>query len=147
MLPKCLTPSKAFGSEPKSQKNVMTLHEKAQLLDMFREGKSYAAVGSYIVVNESTIRYIKKNEVEIRTIVAVSSCETAKKVTIMKNKHFIRIKSAMALWISDCKKENICLSGIIICEKAQNLYQQFNRGDGAEGTKKTATKTIDSTGA
>ncbi|CAI9741107.1 transposable element-derived 1-like [Octopus vulgaris] len=132
---KRLTSSKASGSEPKCQKKVMTLHEKAQLLDMFQEGKSYAAVGRYYLINENTIPYIKKNEVAIRTTVAVSFCESAKKITIMRNKQFVRMESALALWIGDYKKKNILSSSNIIREKARKLYQQFNRGDGAEGTE------------
>ncbi|CAI9726949.1 transposable element-derived 1-like [Octopus vulgaris] len=135
MPPKRPTPSKTSGSELKHQKEVMTLHEQAQLLDVFREGKSYAAVGRCYVVNESTIRYIKKNEVEIRTTVAVSFCECAKKITIVRNKHIVRMESALKLMISDCEKKNIPLGGNIICEKAQKLCQQIDRGGGAGGTE------------
>lgn len=45
------------GSEPKCQKKIMMLHEKAQQLNMFQEGKRYAAVGHNYIVNEINICY------------------------------------------------------------------------------------------
>ena len=46
MMPsKPLASFPASGKEPKRQKKVMTLHEKVELLDMVKEGKSHAAVG------------------------------------------------------------------------------------------------------
>ena len=60
MPPKCLVSSPASGKKPKRQKKVMTLQEKVKLLDLVKEGKSYAAVGRHYGVNESTVRYIKK---------------------------------------------------------------------------------------
>uniref|UniRef100_A0A8C7Y7A3 HTH psq-type domain-containing protein n=1 Tax=Oryzias sinensis TaxID=183150 RepID=A0A8C7Y7A3_9TELE len=48
------------GNEPKRQKKVLTLHEKVELLDKLKDGKSYATVGRHYGLNESTVRYIKK---------------------------------------------------------------------------------------
>ena len=42
MPPKRLASSPASGKEPKHQKKAMTQHEKVELLDMVKEGKSYA---------------------------------------------------------------------------------------------------------
>lgn len=50
MLPKHFT-LKASGSKPK-QKKVMMHHKKEQLLDMFQEGESLAAVDCYYVVHK-----------------------------------------------------------------------------------------------
>ncbi|XP_029633726.1 tigger transposable element-derived protein 1-like [Octopus sinensis] len=111
----------------------MKFHEMVQLLDMFQEGKSCAAVGCCYDVNESTIRYIKKNEVAIRSTIAVNSCESAKKIMTIRNKHLVKMESTLVFWISNCKKKSIPLSGNIICEKVQKLYHQFDGGDGAEG--------------
>lgn len=68
----------------------MILHKKVQLLDMLQEGKSYVAVRRYYVVNESTVYYIKKDKLAIRTTVAVKFSESAKKITIGRNKHSVR---------------------------------------------------------
>ncbi|CAI9737693.1 Hypothetical predicted protein [Octopus vulgaris] len=44
MPPKRPTPSKASGSEPKRQKNVMMFHGKIQLLDMLQGAAAVRAV-------------------------------------------------------------------------------------------------------
>ncbi|GFU10729.1 HTH psq-type domain-containing protein [Nephila pilipes] len=71
MPPKRPASSPASGEEPKSQKKVMTLHEKIELLDIVKEGKSYAAVGRHYGVNESTVRYIRKNDKAIKSSLCI----------------------------------------------------------------------------
>ena len=44
----------------------MTISEKIKLLDLLKQGQSYAAVARQYGVNESTVRYIKKEEANIR---------------------------------------------------------------------------------
>ena len=72
----------------------MTLHDKVELLDMVEEGKSYAAVGRHYGENESTVRYIEKNEKEIRSSVASSFC--VKMVNVVRNKAIVNIEFALA---------------------------------------------------
>ena len=72
MPPKRLASSPASSKAPKRQKKVMTLHEKVELFDTIKEGKSYAAVGRHYGVNGSTVRYIKINKKAIRSSVASS---------------------------------------------------------------------------
>ncbi|KAF7239066.1 Tigger transposable element-derived protein 1 [Varanus komodoensis] len=117
---------------PKCQRKFKTLWEKAELLDLFWELKSNATVAHHYGVNESTIRYIKKNKAAIRSTVSVCFCDSAKKVTTVRNKNIVRVESALVLWITDCRK-NIPLDGNIIREKARKLYQQFTTGDNTEG--------------
>uniref|UniRef100_A0A8C5PZV7 DDE-1 domain-containing protein n=1 Tax=Leptobrachium leishanense TaxID=445787 RepID=A0A8C5PZV7_9ANUR len=76
MLHKRSAPSKASTNEAKQQKKFKTLQEKVELLDLLREKKSYAAVARHYGFNESTVRYIKKNEAAIRSTVAVSFCDS-----------------------------------------------------------------------
>ena len=45
---------------------MMTISEKVKLLDMLKEGRSFAAVARHYGVNESTVRCIKKDEANIR---------------------------------------------------------------------------------
>ncbi|XP_051786831.1 armadillo-like helical domain-containing protein 4 isoform X2 [Erpetoichthys calabaricus] len=135
MLPKRPAPSKASGNEPKRQKNFKTLQEKVQLLDLLRELNSYAAVARHYGINESTVRYIKKNEAAIRSAVSVSVCDSAKKVTTVRNKNIVRMESVLVLWITDCRKQNIPLDSNLIRERARKLYQQFATGDDVEGTE------------
>lgn len=79
------------------------LFEKLQLLHMFQSDKRDAAVDHCCVVNGITKIYIKKNEAAIMTTVDVSFCGSAKRLAIVRSKHFVRVESASALRISDCK--------------------------------------------
>ena len=53
--------SKAPGDGPKRRK-MLPISDKVKLLDMLREGKSYEAVARHYGINESSVRYIKKEE-------------------------------------------------------------------------------------
>ena len=108
----------------------MTLHEMVELLDMVKEGKSYAAVGRHYGVNESTLHYIKKNEKAIRSSVASSFC--VKMVNVAQNKAIIRIEFALAFWIQDLGNKNIPLDTKTIRRKALNVDSKFS-GGGNEG--------------
>ena len=63
--------SKAPADGPKRRK-MLPISDKVKLLDMLREGKSYAAVARHYGINESSVRYIKKEEKNIRTTAAVN---------------------------------------------------------------------------
>jgi transposase-like protein len=41
---------------------MLPISDKVKLLDMLREGKSYEAVARHYGINESSVRYIKKEE-------------------------------------------------------------------------------------
>ena len=126
MPSKRLASSPASGKEPKRQKKAMTLHEKAKLLDMVEEWKSYAALGRHYGVNENTVRYIQKNEKAIRSSVASSFC--VKMVNVARNKAIVRMEFALAFWIQDLRKKNIPLDTKMIRMKALNLYSKFSGG-------------------
>ena len=99
MPPKRLASSTASSKEHKRQKKVMRLHEKVELLDMVKEGKSYAAVGRHYGENESTVCYIRKNEKAIRSCVGSSFC--VKMVYVVRSKAIVRMEFALAFWIQD----------------------------------------------
>lgn len=46
--------------------------------------------------------------------------------------NIIKMESALAFWITDCKKKNIPLNCDLVCEKARELYQQVTTGNDAE---------------
>uniref|UniRef100_A0A3B3IPJ2 HTH psq-type domain-containing protein n=1 Tax=Oryzias latipes TaxID=8090 RepID=A0A3B3IPJ2_ORYLA len=97
--------SPASGNEPKRQKKVLTLHEKIELLDKLMGGKSYSAVGRHYGLNESTVRYIKKNEKEVRSSVASVFCGSAKMVNVVRDKTIVKMESALAFWFQDLRKK------------------------------------------
>ncbi|XP_071328990.1 tigger transposable element-derived protein 1-like [Trachinotus anak] len=108
---------------------MLTITEKVKLLDMLKEGRSYAAVGRHYGINESSVRSIKKEENNIRTTAAISFNKDAKRVATVHNKTMVRMESALALWINDCRKKNITLDTNVICTKARTLYQTFADSD------------------
>lgn len=84
---------------------MLTIAEKVGLLDMLKEGRSYAAVRRHYGINESSVRYIKKQENYIRTTAAIRFYRDAKRVVTVRNKTIVRMESALALWISDSRKK------------------------------------------
>ena len=109
MPPKRAASSKASGSQPKRQRKVMTVSEKIELLDMLRAGRSFAAVGHHYGINELTVRYIKKDEKKIRQTASISFNKEAKRVVASRNKTIMKMESALALCITDCRKKDISL--------------------------------------
>ena len=105
---------------------MLTLHEKVELLDMVKEGKSYAAVWRHYGLNERTVRYIKTNEKAIRSSVASSFC--VKMVNVVRNKVIVRMELASAFWIQDIGKKNIPLNTKMICSNSLNSYCEISGG-------------------
>uniref|UniRef100_A0A667YR71 HTH CENPB-type domain-containing protein n=1 Tax=Myripristis murdjan TaxID=586833 RepID=A0A667YR71_9TELE len=62
------------------RRKMLTIAQKVGLLDMLKEGRSYVAVGHHYGINESSVRYIKKEENNIRTTAAISFNKDAKRV-------------------------------------------------------------------
>lgn len=52
--------TKALTDVPKSQRKMLTMAEKVQLLDILMEGRSYAAPGHHYRINEPLVRSIKE---------------------------------------------------------------------------------------
>uniref|UniRef100_A0A3P8SMD9 HTH CENPB-type domain-containing protein n=1 Tax=Amphiprion percula TaxID=161767 RepID=A0A3P8SMD9_AMPPE len=86
MATKRSAPSRPSDTEPKRQRKTLTISKKVELLDMLKEGRSYAAVGRHYGINESSVCYIKKEENNIRTTAAMSFNKTAKRVITSRNK-------------------------------------------------------------
>ena len=70
MTPKRHAPAKDSSSKPK--RKMMTISKKVKLLDMLKEGRSFATLAHHYGVNESIVRYIKKNEANIRKTAAIT---------------------------------------------------------------------------
>nr|XP_032836090.1 tigger transposable element-derived protein 1-like [Petromyzon marinus] len=121
---------KAPAVAPKRQRKMLTIAEKVGLLDMLKEGRRYA------------VRYIKKEENNIRTTAAISFNRDAKRFVTVRNKTIVRMESALALWISDSRKKNIPLDTNIIRTKAKKLYETFadseEQDDAEPGSSKSA---------
>ena len=96
MAPKRSTSTKDV-SEPKWKRKMMIISKKVKVLNMARKGKSYAAITRHCGVNKSTIRYIKKDEVNTRKTAATTVNTTAKRFVISRNKTIVRMEAALAL--------------------------------------------------
>ena len=84
MAPKRPPPSKS-SSEPKKRK-MMAVNEKVNLLDMLKAGHSFVSVARHYGLNESMVRYIKKDEVKIRKTASISFSMDTKRVVTSRNK-------------------------------------------------------------
>ncbi|KAF2358989.1 HTH CenpB-type DNA-binding domain [Trinorchestia longiramus] len=137
MLPKRPLSFEASGSERKRQRKMLTIADKVKLLDMLKEVRNFAAVGRHFGINESTVRYIKKEEANISKTATLTLNKTAKRVVTRRNKNVMRMESALALWIADCREKNIILTTSTIQAKAKNLYETFaaNETDNDSGNR------------
>ena len=108
---------------------MMTITEKVKILDMTKEGQTFAAIARHFGVNESTIRYIKKEESSIRKTAAITLNKSAKRVVTSRNKTIVLMEAALAVWIADCRNKNIALDTKIITTKAKSLYEIFAATD------------------
>ncbi|KAL1115463.1 hypothetical protein AAG570_007493 [Ranatra chinensis] len=88
----CIGPMKgAASSKPsqdktKCQRKTLTVQEKVRLLDMIKYGKQIVEVACHFNLNESTIRYIRKEEKKIRTTASITFNKKAKRVVTSRNK-------------------------------------------------------------
>uniref|UniRef100_A0A3Q1B5X2 DDE-1 domain-containing protein n=1 Tax=Amphiprion ocellaris TaxID=80972 RepID=A0A3Q1B5X2_AMPOC len=73
---------------PKRKRKMLNIAEKVKLLDMLKEGRSYAAVGHHYGINESSVRSIKKEENNIRKTAAISFNKDAKRVVTVQVEDF-----------------------------------------------------------
>ena len=111
---------------------MLIINEKETLLDMLKAGNSFASVARKYGLNESTVRYIKKEEAKIRKTASISFSKDAKRVN-MQNKTIVRMENALSVWIQDCRQKNISLDTNMIRSKAKALYDVMVPEDHTEG--------------
>lgn len=93
--------------EKKRQKTVMPLIKKIELLDKLKCGESIASVAKLVNVNESTIRYIKKNEENIRRSVREGTCQSAKVPSVCRDINIEKTEKALNVWIEDQSQKKV----------------------------------------
>uniref|UniRef100_UPI00358EB99E putative CENPB DNA-binding domain-containing protein 1 n=1 Tax=Myxine glutinosa TaxID=7769 RepID=UPI00358EB99E len=147
MAPKRKT-SAGNVSTTKRQKKVMSLNQKVELLDRLSRGECVASVGRHYGVNESTIRYVQKNEKAIREIISSSAVSSMKVVTHVRDVHIERMEKALSTWIEANTQKNMPLSwtshGPLIREKAKQIYVHLS-GTGAGGASTSNVSCDDGT--
>uniref|UniRef100_A0A3B3STR4 HTH psq-type domain-containing protein n=1 Tax=Paramormyrops kingsleyae TaxID=1676925 RepID=A0A3B3STR4_9TELE len=91
---RCPASSKPSGSsEPKRHRMTLTIQEKVKCLNMLWAGKRYADVARYYGLNELTVRYVKKDEKNIRATTSLSFIQTGKRVGTPRNKAIVKMES------------------------------------------------------
>ncbi|XP_054648760.1 tigger transposable element-derived protein 1-like [Dunckerocampus dactyliophorus] len=133
MAPKHAASFKPLDNETKRRRKMLTIQQKVKLLDMIKDGKKIVEVARHYGLNESTVRSIRKDEKNIRAAAAVSFNKEAKRVATSRNKFIMITESALAIWISDSRKNNVTLNSLVIREKARQLYQRFTADDPQPG--------------
>ncbi|XP_064089935.1 tigger transposable element-derived protein 1-like [Macrobrachium nipponense] len=103
----------------------MTVNEKVKLLDMLKAGSSYASVARMYGLNESTVRYIKKDELKIRKTASITFSKDTKRVVTPRNKRIVQMENALSVWITDCRQKKVSLDTNIIQTKAKTLYDSL----------------------
>ena len=89
------------SSVPKRSKAVLKLSEKVKVLDKLRNGMSVAAVGREFKINESTVRSIRKKEVEIRNSVKESAPDSTKVTSVVRDINIEKMEKRLNLWIEE----------------------------------------------
>ena len=104
-----------------------------------------------IMGNEAIVRYIKKDEANIRKTAAIIFNTTAKREVTPHDKRIVKTEAALALWIADSRKKRE-FGHHYDQDKAKSLYDQtlpdHDEGD-AEGESgqpqdRTSSATSDS---
>ncbi|XP_070606607.1 tigger transposable element derived 5-like [Erythrolamprus reginae] len=142
MAPKRCT--RSGGGDAKKSRRILTIKEKIDILDMLKEGRSYADVGRQYGINESSVRTIRKDEKKIRQSSLMAFNKAAKRMVTPRNKRLMKMEAALSVWVQDCCKKSIALDTNTIRTKAQQLYNRLEDtegGDADEGNAAPATFT------
>ncbi|XP_005608612.2 tigger transposable element-derived protein 1 [Equus przewalskii] len=127
MTAKCS--AEVLPAVPKRKKAVMCLMEKIRVLDKLRSGMSCSAVGREFNVNESTIRYIKKKEKEIRRSVREAAPESAKVTSIVREEAMEKMEKRLNLWIHEMTTDKKgVVDSIVVRLKAKEIYGHVTQG-------------------
>ena len=125
---------KATGSAKKRSKSVMTIEEKVKLCDRLDNGESAASVGRSLGINESTVRYIRKNAAKIRS--AYANPLFTKGTKSLKTAAHEKMEAALLLWVQKQRKRLVPLSGAVIREQAQILQEKIVEEEGEGSASK-----------
>ncbi|XP_070611616.1 zinc finger protein 277 isoform X2 [Erythrolamprus reginae] len=105
---------------------------------MLKEGRSYADVGRHYGINESSVRYIRKDEKKIRQTSLITFNKAAKRMVTPRNKRLMKMEAALSVWVQDCRKKSIALDTNTIRTKAQQLYTRLANTEGGDADEGNA---------
>ncbi|KAL1241505.1 Tigger transposable element-derived protein [Trichinella spiralis] len=123
----------------KRRKNVMNIEQKVKLLDKLNGGMSFAAAGRMFGINESTVRYINKNEKAIRAAFTLCAPLTTKVVSQVREKAIIKMENALYIWLKNQRRKRVPVDSNVIREKARVLYGHFKQAETSASSRSTFT--------
>nr|XP_033815676.1 tigger transposable element-derived protein 1-like [Geotrypetes seraphini] len=97
---------------------------------MLQRVKSSSAVARHYGINESTVRYIKKNEKQIREAVAAAVPAGVKRLHVVRDANLSRTEAGTFLWVQDCYKKRLPIDSVMIRGKAKSLYENLKSREG-----------------
>lgn len=104
------------------KRTTVNLGEKIKILDRLRQGIGPAAVGREFKLGESTIRGIKKNEENIRSIVIAGASTMLNNASHARDPWMKKMEKMLIVWVEDKNQKNMPLSGQCIRFKAKKIY-------------------------
>ncbi|XP_070600291.1 tigger transposable element-derived protein 1-like [Erythrolamprus reginae] len=131
------------AGDAKKSRKMLTIKEKIELLDMLKAGHSNVEVGRHYGINESTVRYIRKEEKKIRQSSLISFNKGAKRIVTPRNKRLMKMEAALSVWVQDCRKKSIALDTNTIRTKAQQLYNRLEDTEGGDADEGNADDSED----
>ncbi|KRY51622.1 Tigger transposable element-derived protein 1, partial [Trichinella britovi] len=121
----------------KRRKNVMNIEQKVKLLDKLNGGMSFAAAGRMFGINESTVRYINKNEKAIRAAFTLCAPLTTKVISQVRENAIIKMENALYIWLKNQRRKRVPVDSNAIREKARVLYGHFKQAETSASSRST----------
>lgn len=125
---------------PKRSRNIMSYKQKMKVIEQIRNGSSYAQVGRFFGVNESTIRSICKNEGVIRYKVAHG--HGAQKTNWTKRGQYLdEVEKIVLEWLEQQSMKKNTLTAEFVRSEAKRAYNIYVHPMGGMKKQFAASKT------
>ena len=106
---------------------MLTLEKKVQLVERMEKGESRAKLMAGFGVSSSTLYDLKKQKEKLKAFMASTDAPSSNlaKRKSLKGARLSELDRALYIWFSARRAENKPVSGPIIIEKAQKLYEDL----------------------
>lgn len=103
--------------------NYLSLKDKAEILQRLDQGAQASSLAREYGISKSTISRFKKKKVVIEKAVTTIYSNNAERRT-MRGTFYKKTESALYQWYLEQKRLNIAVTGMMLREKAQQLYDE-----------------------
>lgn len=115
--------------KPKRFKQALTLAQKINILDCLRDGMGATAVGRMYGINESSVRFIRKNEDKIRLSMngmnVAASADQPHYLPVSRNSTLVKAEEELSAWMADMAEQKAPISAKDIRERAKEIYHSI----------------------